>query len=239
MRALSLSRRNFLSQSSALATVWATAPRVTDAAALFGQRSPDNLPGKAVDSKPQHVVVPLYRGGKFIQVVSGDPRQAGAPYVLRIANSDGQVVFPHRHPEDEHITVVQGTWYLGSGETFDRNVLEEMSIGTYGMVPRGMPHFAWSRGETIIQVHGTGPFRVDFLEPPIFLSDPQEPTKYRVDPSQFKYKLGQRVLSEKGPGIISFGHTTAKHTLVQYEIKRDDGGLFCALEENLSVPPAP
>jgi hypothetical protein len=53
-----------------------------------------------------------------------------------------------------------------------------MPIGSYGVVPKGMAHFAWSRGDTIIQVHGTGPFRVDFLEPPVFISDPNCPSHY-------------------------------------------------------------
>ena len=151
----------------------------------------------------------------------------GAAYVIRIANTDGQVVFPHRHPEDEHITVVQGTWYLGAGESFNRSALEEMPIGSYAVVPKALAHFAWSRGDTIIQVHGTGPFRMDFLEEPIFMSDPN-------GQSRFKYKLGERVPSQKGPGIITFGHTTAKRTLVQYEIRRDDGPMFCDLEKNLT-----
>jgi hypothetical protein len=83
-----------------------------------------------------------------------------------------------------------------------------------------------SRGETIIQVHGIGPFRVDFVDRPVFLTDPD-------GSSYFKYKLGQRVFSEKGPGVITFGHTNVKRTIVQYEIKKDDGGLFCALEESM------
>src|SRR3989442_413026 len=165
------------------------------------------------------------------ELLSRDPHKERAPYVIRLLNDDGQIVFPHRHPEDEHITVIHGTWYLGAGEIFDRNVLEEMSIGAYGLVPKGMAHFAWSRGETMIQVYGIGPFRVDFVDPPIFLSDTN-------GPSHFKYRLGQRVLSEKGSGVVTFGHTSAKHTLVQYEIRRDDGGRFCALEGSLTpVPP--
>jgi len=94
------------------------------------------------------------------------------PIVIRIINNDGDIVPPHRHPEDEHIAVIQGTWYLGAGERFDRGALEEMTLGAYARVPSGMAHFAWSRGETIIQVHGVGPFRVDFVDPVILLSEP-------------------------------------------------------------------
>ena len=105
--------------------------------------------------------------------------------------------------------------------------LKEMPIGAYARVPKGMAHFAWSRGETIIQVHGIGPFRVDFVDPQIFLSEPNSQP-------HFKYKLGQRVLAEKGPGVIALGHACVKQGLVQYEIRKDDGGLFAALEQDLT-----
>jgi quercetin dioxygenase-like cupin family protein len=169
----------------------------------------------------------VYREGRLIEDVEGDRNKQGASHVIRIINDDGTIVLPHRHPEDEHITVIQGTWYLGVGERFDRGALEEMTIGAYARVPRGMAHFAWSRGETIIQVHGIGPFRTDFFEPVIFLSEPN-------NQPHFKYKLGQRVLSQKGPGVIGNGGACVKQRLVQYQIRRDEGGPFVALEEDLT-----
>jgi hypothetical protein len=109
-----------------------------------------------------HVIVPLKsfpldQGG---ETISGDPNKPGAPFVIRIRNDDGQIVMPHWHPEDEHIVVVKGTWYLGAGDKFDRDALREMKIGDYGLVPKKMMHFAWSKGETVIQVHGIGPFQI-------------------------------------------------------------------------------
>src|SRR5713226_6313498 len=118
MRDASISRRSFLARSSAVAAVWATPPCLTASATVVRKHPPGNPTTLEANSQPHHVIVPLYRAGKFIEVVSGDPHQVGTPYVMRIPNYDGQIVFPHRHPEDEHITVVQGTWYLGSGESF-------------------------------------------------------------------------------------------------------------------------
>ena len=71
-------------------------------------------------------IVRVFEDGRFIQVLYGDPDREGGHYVIRIGNDDGQIVFPHRHPEDEHIVVIQGTWFLGHGEAFDRTALEEM-----------------------------------------------------------------------------------------------------------------
>src|SRR5262249_15490296 len=83
-------------------------------------------------AKPHHTIVPLpstleeamrkacIRG---FEVVSGDPDKPGAPFVIRIYNVANQVVPPHWHPEDEHLTVIKGTWYIGDGDTFDRATL--------------------------------------------------------------------------------------------------------------------
>jgi hypothetical protein len=176
-------------------------------------------------------IVRVFEDGRFIQVLYGDPDREGGHYVIRIGNDDGQIVFPHRHPEDEHIVVIQGTWHLGHGEVFDRQVLEEMPVGTYGVVPKTMPHFAWSRGETIIQVHGVGPFKQLFVDGITRITDAGAQ-------GSFKYKVGDRVLSPKGPGVITNGYRSPK--LVQYQLKRDDAGLYWALEQDLkrvSLPP--
>ena len=49
----------------------------------------------------------LPKGAK-IAVVSGDPGQAG-PFVIRLRFPPGYAVPPHRHPSDEHVTVVDGS----------------------------------------------------------------------------------------------------------------------------------
>ena len=175
-------------------------------------------------------IVRVFEDGRFIQVLYGDPDREGGHYVIRIGNDDGQIVFPHRHPEDEHIVVIQGTWFLGHGEAFNRAALEEMPVGTYGMVAKTMAHFGWSRGETIIQVHGIGPFKQLFVDPVTRITQTGA-ERY------FKYKVGDRVVSPKGSGVVANGYRTAK--LVQYQLKRDDAGLYWALEEDLKPVVAP
>jgi hypothetical protein len=183
------------------------------------------VPGSASQSTSQTPrIVRLFEDGRFMQVLYGDPDREGGHYVIRIGNDDGQIVFPHRHPEDEHVVVIQGTWFLGHGEAFNRAALEEMPVGTYGMVPKGMAHFAWSRGETIIQVHGIGPFKQFFVDQITRITETGA-ERY------FKYKVGDRVVSAKGPGAVTNGYRTVK--LVQYQLKRDDAGLYWALEEDL------
>src|SRR5881296_2261504 len=58
-------------------------------------------------------------------VVFGDPTKPGTPFVIRIKSPDGERVPPHWHPQDENLTVLVGTFFLGSGEKFDQSAGHE------------------------------------------------------------------------------------------------------------------
>lgn len=107
---------------------------------------------------------PFYPGAE-IAVLSGDPTKAGSPYVLRIKHRDGLKVPPHWHPFDEQLTIISGTWVMGMGEKFDLAAMQEFDAGSYLVSPKNIPHFALSKGETIVQVHGIGPFAAYFVNP--------------------------------------------------------------------------
>lgn len=69
------------------------------------------------------------------------------------------------HPKVERITVISGTFNLGMGEKFDQAATRELPAGTYGYWADGMRHFAWARGDTVLQLHGTGPWTRTYLNP--------------------------------------------------------------------------
>jgi hypothetical protein len=98
-------------------------------------------------------------------VVSGDPNAAGGLYVLRIRCTDGTKIPPHWHPEDENVTVMKGALLVGMGETYDETKLQTMNFGNFTTVPKEMRHFASCKGDTIVQVHGVGPFKVNWVNP--------------------------------------------------------------------------
>lgn len=107
---------------------------------------------------------PFYDGAE-IAVLSGDPTQAGSPYVIRIRHRDGLRVPPHWHPFDEQLTIISGTWVMGMGERFDLSTAQEFPAGSYLVSPKNVPHYALSKGETVVQVHGVGPFAAYFVNP--------------------------------------------------------------------------
>src|SRR5262249_22001704 len=97
--------------------------------------------------------------------VSGDANTEGTPFVLRIRCADGTKVPAHWHPTDENVTVLKGTFLIGMGEAFDEGKLQTMNVGNFLMMPKEMRHFAMCKGETIVQVHGAGPFKVNWVNP--------------------------------------------------------------------------
>jgi quercetin dioxygenase-like cupin family protein len=100
-----------------------------------------------------------------VSLLEGDPSQAGAPFTLRIRLAAGTRVPPHWHPTEEHITVLQGRFSLGMGDEYDAASLQELPTGSYASMPKGMTHFALATGDTIVQVHGVGPFKSVWVTP--------------------------------------------------------------------------
>lgn len=112
----------------------------------------------------------LPAGAKFA-VMEGDPSKEGA-FTMRLWLPDGFKVPPHWHSKVEHVTVISGTFNIGMGEKFDQAATREMPAGTFGFWPPEMRHFAWAKGETVLQLHGTGPWTITYVNP---ADDPRKP----------------------------------------------------------------
>jgi hypothetical protein len=54
---------------------------------------------------------------------------------------------------------------LGFGERMKRAGMHELTTGSYVTLPREMPHFNLIKGETILQVHGIGPYDIIYVNP--------------------------------------------------------------------------
>jgi uncharacterized protein DUF4437 len=106
---------------------------------------------------------PALPPGAEMAVVSGDPSKAGGSFTIRAKFPDGYKVPPHWHPTDENVTVIQGTINIGMGDKFDESTAKPLPTGSFALMPKNMRHFAWASGETIVQIHGTGPFAVNYV----------------------------------------------------------------------------
>jgi anti-sigma factor ChrR (cupin superfamily) len=102
--------------------------------------------------------------GVEMTVLFGDPSKPG-PYTLRLRMPDGTKIAPHWHPEDENVTVMRGEFMAGMGDKFDATSLQDLPQGSYVMMPKAMHHFAQAKGETVVQLHGNGPFVLNYVNP--------------------------------------------------------------------------
>ena len=107
---------------------------------------------------------PYYKDGRQRAQLFGDSSLGGA-WVDRVKVPSGMRVLAHTHAQDELVTVIEGTWYLGAGERFDPVKLKGYPAGSFIVIPAGVPHFvATKEGGVIVQTSGTGIWRTDYLE---------------------------------------------------------------------------
>ena len=97
--------------------------------------------------------------------LEGDRTRANVPFTYRLRLPDGYRIPAHVHPMDGHLTVIAGTLNIGWGEKFDAKATRSMPAGSFIVIPKGVPHFYWARGETIVQSHGIGPWGVTYVNP--------------------------------------------------------------------------
>ena len=169
-------------------------------------------------------IIPLKSMAGDVEILYGDPEASDEPFVMRIRELPGAIVPPHSHPVDEHITVVQGTWYFALGDEYKTESLQELKAGSYAFAPKGSTMFGYSATGAIVQVHGVGPFRIHWHGGLHTLDDPDAK-------SVFRFARGARILFKGQNGKIAEGYASGK--VVQYEIEAPDGGRFMASEHEL------
>jgi quercetin dioxygenase-like cupin family protein len=107
---------------------------------------------------------PALPPGAEMALLDGDPTKDGL-FVIRAKFPDGYVVPPHWHPTAEHVTVLSGSFGIGLGDTVDKSKVRYLPAGSFVRLGKEERHFAVIKGETVIQVHGTGPFELNYVSP--------------------------------------------------------------------------
>ena len=113
---------------------------------------------------------PILAPGAQLAVLAGNPTSAG-PYVIRLKMPDGYKIMPHWHPTTENVTVISGEFHVGMGDKLDEAGMQALPPGSFVPVPPHMHHYGMAKGETVVQVHGMGPFKLNYVNPS---DNPQE-----------------------------------------------------------------
>lgn len=96
----------------------------------------------------------------------GDQSKPGT-YVVRVKFPPHIMDLPHWHPNDRYVTVLEGTWYAGTGDTFDPSQAVPMKPGSFMLHPAKAAHWDGSAGDetVVVQIIGDGPATTTPLDP--------------------------------------------------------------------------
>lgn len=147
-------------------------------AALVSWRAVEAQPrvGQVGATTRQHIILtpnqvqwtqgPVALGpGAMVSAIEGDPARADALFTLRAKLPAGWRILPHYHGADEHVTVLQGALHMGMGDRFNRESARALPVGGFAVMPKDSHHYAFAEGETIIQLHGVGPWTITYVNP--------------------------------------------------------------------------
>ena len=147
---------------SAAATVVTIVTAVAWATSL-AERSKKEIVGLTAD-EVRWFTPPYYNDGRQRAHLFGDSNQGGS-WIDRVKLPRGARALAHTHPQDELVTVIEGTWYLGEGAKFDSAKLKGYPAGSFIVIPAGIPHFvAAKEGTVVVQLSGIGKFQTNYLE---------------------------------------------------------------------------
>jgi quercetin dioxygenase-like cupin family protein len=118
--------------------------------------------------KPSDIVwmdaPPSLPAGTRLAVLEGDPSKDGF-FTMRLKLAPGFKIAPHWHPATEHVTVISGVFNLGFGDKFEDSKGTAMTSGSISIMPAKHHHYAWANEETVIQLHGVGPWQIYYINP--------------------------------------------------------------------------
>ena len=140
---------------SSIAAPVALAQSGTHMASDHMMATPDEL--KWVD-------IPSLPPGAKLAVIEGPINQAG-PVTFRLRLPANYQIPAHWHPAIEHVTVISGTFNMGTGDKLDQTKTKALTAGSIAIMQPKTNHFAWNKDETIVQVHGMGPWGVTYVNP--------------------------------------------------------------------------
>ena len=104
----------------------------------------------------------IFSPGAKLAVLEGNPFGTGY-YTVSLKIPDGYKIMPHWHPAVERVTVISGEFHAGMGDKMDESAAKTFPPGSFASIPPHMHHFAFAKGETVVQVSGPAPFKLTYV----------------------------------------------------------------------------
>jgi hypothetical protein len=128
--------------------------------ALIGPAAAVELNPKAIAIKQADEIKwrdPTGAAGVNQKILFGDPSKPGF-YMVMNRFKPGNFSRPHFHPNDRFITVVQGTWWVGTGNKWDKNATIPVKAGGTVIHYGKEVHYDGAKDEEVVVIiTGEGP----------------------------------------------------------------------------------
>jgi len=108
--------------------------------------------------------VPSLPPGARITVIEG-PMTEAVPFTVRIRLPANYQIPAHMHPAVERVTVLSGVFYMGMGDKVDMAKAMAVGPGDMMIMAANTPHFGLTKEETLVQLNGTGPWGITYINP--------------------------------------------------------------------------
>ena len=117
----------------------------------------DLNPAALVYKLPEQIAWKDALPGAKQAVLQGDPSKPGL-YIVLIKWSPHAMSHPHFHPNDRFITVISGTWWVGTGSKFDPDSTVPLPAGSFVTHFGKQVHYDGAKdGEAVLEIVGEGP----------------------------------------------------------------------------------
>jgi hypothetical protein len=95
--------------------------------------------------------------GPLTATLMGDPAKAGL-YVILTKWTPHHMSRPHFHPNDRYITVISGTWWVGTGTKYDPDNTTPVPAGSFVTHFAKHAHYDGAKDEEVVlEIVGVGP----------------------------------------------------------------------------------
>lgn len=108
--------------------------------------------------------IPSLPAGAKIAVIEG-PLNEAVPFTFRLKFPANYQIPAHWHPAVERVTVLSGAFYMGIGDKLDPAKSTALTPGAMMIMQPKTNHFGWTKEETIVQLNGTGPWGITYVNP--------------------------------------------------------------------------
>jgi hypothetical protein len=124
---------------------------------LGASRAADLNPAVINIQLPGQLKWTVTRSGANEAVLFGDPSKPGW-YGVLVRWDPGHMSRPHFHPNDRYVTVISGTWWVGTGPKYDPPSTQPVPAGSFVTHYAKQIHYDGAKDQPVtLEIVGMGP----------------------------------------------------------------------------------